>query len=213
MLKPILSFILIFMSESALAAPLHEAVLEGNDVQIAHLLKLGAEIDERDAKGQTPLLLAVGEGNLAVAKLLLKSGASVNKQADNKDTPWLLAGASGRTEILKLMWPMKPDLSMRNRYGGNALIPACERGHVDTVEFLLTTDIDVDHVNDLGWTCLLEAVILGDGGKDHQNIVKLVLDNGGNPNLADKDGVTALTHAKSKGQAEIAALIETAGGR
>jgi len=43
--------------------------------------------------------------------------------------------------------------------GGNALIPACERGHIDTVTVLLTTKIDVNHVNNLGWTCLLEAVI------------------------------------------------------
>ena len=56
------------------------------------------------------------------------------------------------------------------------MIPACERGHVDTVRFLLTTGIDVDHVNNLGWTCLLEAVILGDGGAAHQQIVTLLLD-------------------------------------
>ncbi len=63
----------------------------------------------------------------------------------------LLAGALGRTEILMLKIPKKPDLSIRNRYGGNALIPACERGHVETVKLLLTTDINVDHVNNLGW--------------------------------------------------------------
>ena len=78
--------------------------------------------------------------------------------------------------MLKMMWPLKPDLAIRNRYGGNALIPACERGHVDTVKFLLTTDIDVDHVNNLGWTCLLEAIILGKrAALTHQTIVKMVL--------------------------------------
>jgi ankyrin repeat protein len=77
----------------------------------------------------------------------------------------------------------------------------------------LTTEIDVDHVNNLGWTCLLEAVILGDGGKAHQDIVKMLLDKGADPNLADKDGISPLAHAKAKGQKEIAKLIRAAGGK
>jgi hypothetical protein len=61
-------------------------------------------------------------------------------------------------------WPPAPTWQSTNRYGGTALIPACHYGHVETVRLLLGTAIDVDHVNNLGWTALLEAVILGDGG-------------------------------------------------
>lgn len=57
------------------------------------------------------------------------------------------------------------DLKSINRYGGTALIPAAHRGHVETVRELLKTRIDVDHVNRLGWTALLEAVMLGDGAR------------------------------------------------
>ena len=137
----------------------------------------------------------------------------INARAKNKDTPWLLAGAAGRTEIIRAMIPLGPDLSIRNRYGGNALIPACERGHVETIKLLLTTAIDVDHVNNLGWTCLLEIVILGDGGPRHVEAARLVLDAGANPNLADKDGVSPLSHARAKGQSEVGALIEKVGGK
>ena len=73
--------------------------------------------------------------------------------------------------------------------------------------------IDVNHVNDLGWTCLLEIVILGDGGPRHVEAARLVLDAGANPNLADKEVVSPLAHARAKGQAEVAALIEKAGGK
>ena len=52
---------------------------------------------------------------------------------------------------------------------------------------LLKTKIDVDHVNGLGWTALLEAVILGDGSKRYQQIVDLLVKGGANVNLADKD--------------------------
>jgi Ankyrin repeats (many copies) len=78
---------------------------------------------------------------VAAAVLLVEAGSDINAQAANLDSPWLLAGALGRTEILRHMIPKGPDLSLRNRFGGNALIPACERGHVETVKLLLTTKI------------------------------------------------------------------------
>ncbi len=177
------------------------------------LIAAKADLEQRDGHRQTPLLLAVAGNHVAVAKALLAAGASPNAQAANQDTPWLLAGASGRTEIIAAMLPLKPDLSLRNRYGGNALIPACERAHVETAKLLLTSGIDVNHVNNLGWTCLLEIVILGDGGPRHREVAKLVLDAGADPNLADKDGVSPLQHARKRGQGEIAKLIAAAGGR
>jgi ankyrin repeat protein len=73
---------------------------------------------------------------------------------------------------------------------------------------LLATAIDVDHVNSLGWTALLEAVILGDGGPVHQEIVKLLLSGGADTEKADNGGVTPLAHAKSRGFTEIAKMLE-----
>ncbi len=176
------------------------------------LVSAGAEVDARDAQGRTPLLIAVDRNNLRLALLLMRAGASINAQAANMDTPWLLAGARGRGDMLRAMIPLRPDLSIRNRFGGNALIPACERAHLDAIRILLTTGIDVNHVNNLGWTCLLEIVILGQGGSGHQEAARLVLGAGANPNIADRDGVTPLAHARARGQTEVALMIEQAGG-
>lgn len=194
-------------------APLLEAAERGDTAGLDRLIAAGAPIDAANASGQTPLLLAVQNNHLAVATRLIDAGADINAQAANRDTPWLLAGALGRTAMLRHMFPKGPDFSIRNRFGGNALIPACERAHIDTVAFLVTTPIDVNHVNNLGWTCLLEIVVLGDGGPRHAEVTKLVLDAGANPNIADRDGVTPLQHARRRGQREVAALVEAAGGR
>lgn len=194
------------------AAALRAAAAAGDGPLVGRLLAAGTPVDEADGDGRTALLEAVASDHTTVAGTLLEAGADVNAQATNRDTPWLLAGASGRTEILRLMLSKGPDLSIRNRFGGNALIPACERAHVDTVRFLLAeSDIDVDHVNDLGWTCLLEAVILGDGGADHQEVVRLVLAAGADPDLADREGVTPLAHARRAGQDAVVALLVAAG--
>ena len=195
------------------AAQVRSAAATGDLQAIEIAIRDRIALDQPDGSGQTALLLAVAGGHDAAALALIDGGASINAVAGNKDTPWLLAGALGRATVLQRMLAAGPDLGLRNRYGGNALIPACERGHVEAIAVLLASKIDVDHVNDLGWTCLLEIVILGDGSPRHREAARLVLEAGANPNLADRDRVSPLTHAKRRGFVEIARSIESGGGR
>ena len=60
--------------------------------------------------------------------------------------------------MLETLATREPDLSIENRYGGLSVIPASERGHVGYVRRVVRTNIDVSHVNRLGWTALLEAL-------------------------------------------------------
>ena len=78
---------------------------------------------------------------------------------------------------------------------------------------LLKTRIDVDHVNRLGWTALLEAIILGDGGPVHTEIVRLLVTHGASVQRADKQGVTPLAHAEQRGQRKIVEILQRAGAR
>ncbi|HVL23876.1 MAG TPA: ankyrin repeat domain-containing protein, partial [Thermomicrobiales bacterium] len=84
-------------------------------------------------------------------------------------------------------------------------------GHVETVRILIDAGVDVNHVNNLGWTGLLEAIILSDGGPAHVEIVRMLVAAGADVNLADFEGVTPLQHAQMRGYWEIAALLEAAG--
>ena len=83
----------------------------------------------------------------------------------------------------------------------------------EIVERLLQTKIEVDHVNRLGWTALLEAIILGGGDRRHTQVVRLLVDAGANFRIADSEGVTPLTHARRRGYTEMIALLERAGAR
>jgi len=89
--------------------------------------------------------------------------------------------------------------------------PASERGHVKYVRRVVRTGIDVNHVNDLGWTALLEAVILGDGSRPYQQIVRILLDAGADPAVADRDGVTVRQHARDRRQVAVERILKKAG--
>ncbi len=185
----------------------------GDLATLARQLDAGQAVDTRDGRGRTALLLATRANQVEAARLLIGRGADVNAKDDIADTPYLYAGAEGRTEILKLALATGADLKDTNRYGGTALIPAAEKGHPDNVQLLLEAGVDPDHVNGLGWTALLEAVVLTDGGPVHQRIVQQLIAGGADVNIADRDGVTPLAHARQRGFSAMVLLLEQAGAR
>ncbi|UNY98923.1 ankyrin repeat domain-containing protein [Zhouia spongiae] len=181
-----------------------------NDVQsVKKMLENGAEVNTEDNNKRSLLLIATNKGYYAMARLLVKHGADVNQQAVNLDSPFLYAGASGQTELVRLFLENGAKFDVFNRYYGSALIPACERGHVETVRLLANTkNYPIDHINRLGWTALMEAVILGDGSKKYQQIVQILKEAGAKPDIPDHDGVTPLQHAQKRGFKEIVDLLK-----
>ncbi|MCX5200403.1 hypothetical protein OG897_02850 [Streptomyces sp. NBC_00237] len=185
----------------------------GDPHAIRSALRDGARVTARDAELRTPLLHASLGSHVEAARLLVAAGADPNAQDLREDNAWLVTGVTGNVAMMRTLLSADPapDLKLCNRFGGISVFPASERGHVTYVRAVLTeTDTDVDHVNRLGWTALLEAVILGDGGRPHQEVVEALLAAGATPTLADNDGVTPLTHAERRGFDGIARLIRDA---
>lgn len=183
------------------------AAESGDADMVAVALRAGADIETRDEHDRTALLLTATHDHVAAAKVLVAMGADPDALDDRHDTPWLVTGVTGSVAMLEALLPADPDLTIRNRFGGLSPIPASERGHVDYVRRVVQTDVDINHINDLGWTALLEAVILGDGGQNHQEIVQILLEAGAEPAITDHDGLTALQHAERRGYQKIARLL------
>jgi ankyrin repeat protein len=142
-------------------------------------------------------------------RLLVAAGADVDAQDDMRSNAFLALGETGDVAVLDEVLRANPDVGLTNRFGGTALIPAADRGHVEMVRALLhRTKIDIDHINDLGWTALLEAVILGDGGPAHQEIVRLLVAAGADRSIGDNAGVTPRQHAKAMGFTEIVSILD-----
>jgi len=194
--------------------PLIDAAERGDTAGALRLIADGADINLQDARGRTPVMAATHANRVETVGALISAGADINVRDNLKDNPFLYAGAEGLLDILLLTIAAGADTRITNRFGGTALIPAAERGHVAVVETLLTrTDVDINHINNLGWTALLEAIVLSDGGPRHQRIVQLLIDHNADLTIADKDGVTPLEHARRRGFAEIARALIQAGAR
>ena len=187
-----------------------QAVDQQNEQQVQELLAQSTEVDIQNDKGETPLLIATHQNNVAIAKALIDAGADINKQDAIQDSPYLYAGAQGKTEILAYMLAHRePDQTVVNRYGGNALIPAAEKGHLENVKQLLEDGrADINHQNNFGYTALIEAVALTDGSPLYQDIVAELLKHDANTELRDNNDKTALDYAKEKGYTEIEAMLK-----
>jgi ankyrin repeat protein len=100
-----------------------------------------------------------------------------------------------------------------SRYDGTALIAAAHLGHAEVVRILITAGAPLDHVNNLGWTAVMESIVLGDGGARHSDALKALLDAGANPNIADRAGLTPLAHARARGYRRMVELLEAGKAR
>jgi len=186
--------------------------VENNDVEkVQEILQDSSyPINETNSKGETPLLIATHKNYIEVAKHLIDAGADINQQDHLQDSAYLYAGAQGKTEILKYMLGhAEPNQKVVNRYGGNALIPAAEKGHLDNVKLLLQDGrADIDHQNKFGYTALIEAVALTDGSVLYQRIVQELLAYNANRELRDNWGKTALDYAKEMGYTKMITMLE-----
>lgn len=172
----------------------------------------GVDLNTTTVQRTSAITLAAQLPHYDCVAWLMRAGADINQQDNTCLNPFLIACLNNDLRLLRLLLPASPDLNRLTRFGGVGLTPASEKGHVPIVrELLAHTAINVNHTNFLGWTPLLEAIVLNDGGRDQQAIVQLLLDNGASPHLTDKYGKTPLQLARSLGYDAIATQLIQAG--
>jgi uncharacterized protein len=186
----------------------HAAAAHGSADEILRLVRAGTNLDERDRNGRTPLHVAAFQGHGAAAQALIAAGADPHLLDNQRydavtiadDVPTLkallAAGASAKL--------------VTSIYDGTALIAAAHLGHDGVVRELIRAGAPLDHINNLGWTALIEAVILGDGGPRHVETVRALVAAGADAGLADRQELTPLQHAQRRGYAAMASLLEQA---
>jgi ankyrin repeat protein len=160
------------------------------------------------ARLNTALIDAAWRNDVRRASRLIARGADVNAKDESVQSAYLIATSEGHLELLRLTLRHGADVSSKDSFNGTGLIRAADRGHADIAGRLVQADVEVDHVNNLGWTALHEAIILGDGSPRYLDTVRVLVAAGADVRLASRrDGVTPLQHAAGRGHDQIANLL------
>ena len=194
---------------------LHAAAQRGDLAAVKALLAAGAaDANARDAFGRTPLHVATFARQREVIGALARGGANLGLLEGDRYDAVTIASVADDEETLRLLLALGASARLTtSRYDGTALIAAAHLGHDGVVRQLIAAGAPLDHVNNLHWTALIEAVMLGDGGARHQAVVKALLAAGANTQLADREGRTPLALARERGHGALVKQLEAAVAR
>lgn len=201
-------------AELKIYAGLHEAAAKGDAAEITKLIAAGEKPNIQDSKSRTPLHVAVFFGKYDAVRALLNAGANANAIEYERYDPVTIASVKNDVEMLKIL--LEGGASAKNitsRYDGTALIAAAHLGHTEIVKLLIAAKAPLNHVNNLGWTALMESIVLGNGGGNHTATLKALVEARADVNIPDRQRITPLQQARTRGYSEMARILEAAGAR
>jgi ankyrin repeat protein len=201
-------------AELRLYGGLHAAAARGDVLELEQRIASGEDREAVDGRHRTPLHVAVYRRQHNAARALIRLGADPNKLEIDRYDIITIAAVAGDVPMLKLALEGGGNpRAITSRYDGTALIAAAHLGHTEIVKTLIAAGAPLDHVNNLQWTALIESIVLGDGGSNHTETLRALVEAGANVNIPDGRGSTPLKLARDRGYREMGAILEKAGAK
>ena len=198
-------------AEAARYTGLHAAAHKGELAVIDRLVAAKADLNARDAYGRTPLHVATFARERGAIRALAKAGADLHLLENDRYDCVTIAAVADDEESLRLLLALGASARLvTSRYDGTALIAAAHLGHDGVVKQLIAARAPLNHVNNLHWTAVIEAIVLGNGGPRHQETLRTLIEAGANLQRADGQGNTPLALARQRGYREMVQMLEKA---
>ena len=130
-------------------------IIEKNDInEIQNLIDTGADVNEPDENGFTPLMIAANGRNPETVKALIKAGANVNSVFKYGETPLMQAvrGWCANPEIVKILLNAGANVNVADEHGKTPLMYATEGLFIEpeTVKILLKAGRRANAANNSG---------------------------------------------------------------
>lgn len=193
---------------------LHAAAARGDVAEIEKRIAAGENKEATDSRQRTPLHVAGYRKQHDAARALIRLGADPNKLEIDRYDIITIAAVANDLPMLKLALEGGGNpKAITSRYDGTALIAAAHLGHVEIVRMLIAAKAPLDHVNNLKWTALIESIVIGDGGRNHTETLRALVEAGADVNIPDGSGATPLKLAQSRGYREMVVILQRAGAK
>jgi len=193
---------------------LHAAAARGDIADIEKRIAAGEDREAVDARQRTPLHVAVYQKRHDATRALIRFGADPNKLEIDRYDIITIAAVANDVPMLRIAIEGGGNArAITSRYDGTALIAASHLGHAEVVRMLIEAKAPLDHVNNLKWTALIESIVLGDGGRNHTETLRALVEAGADVNIPDGNGSTPLKLAQGRGYREMVAILEMAGAK
>jgi len=198
------------------ATPLHQAAEDDDEDVIKALAAMGADVNEPDEDGQTPLMAAASFGNADACRTLVQDcGAEVDARDQVGDTALHEAAREGDVEVVKtLLYDCDARLDVRNKLGCTPLHIASHAGHTSVVKALVKAGAAVKGLGSEmagGYSALHVAAANGSN-----SCLQALLENGAEIRHSASEGElsntggTALEVAEANNQQEACKILRNA---
>ncbi len=196
------------------------AVIENDTLQLQRLIEEGADINQRDQYGRTPLIYAAEAGKYVTVKLLLSKHAdphtpsevgtppAAQQTSENPATSQeygralYKAALRGHVKCVRLLIAHDASVNYEDEEGGTALIKSAYHGQTEMLQMLLDNGANIEHTTEGGFTALTNAA-----GEGHAECIEILLKHKANIEHTTKTGNTALTDAATRGHAECLEIL------
>jgi ankyrin repeat protein len=185
---------------------LFRAIREGKGVFAEGLVvEKRANVNARNAQGETPLHRAVERGMPRLTKLLIDSGANVRARSEHGETPLHLAALHSDPILVEMLLAAGADPNARNNAGESVVYWAALTGNTETVRVLVEHGANPD-VTDLKGNSPLHGA--ADGG--HEDTVRYLVKYASAPQGKNRAGQTPGDIARARGYKTIATIVDDA---
>uniref|UniRef100_A0A8C5GVK7 Ankyrin repeat domain 52 n=1 Tax=Gouania willdenowi TaxID=441366 RepID=A0A8C5GVK7_GOUWI len=187
---------------------LHVACYMGQEAVATELVNHGANVNQPNRCGYTPLHLAAVSTNGALClELLVNNGADVNQQSKEGKSPLHMAAIHGRFTRSQILIQNGGEIDCVDKYGNTPLHVAAKYGHELLISTLMTNGADTARRGIHGMFPLHLAVLYGFSDCCR----KLLSSAGFDINTPDNFGRTCLHAAASGGNVECLNLLLSSG--
>jgi ankyrin repeat protein len=179
------------------AEALFRSIENGDSAEFSRLLDAGVSFSAKNRQGETPLYVAAEKGEVDMARVLIARGADVKARTPNGETVLHAASMIESTALMTVLIEAGAEVGATNQDGETALQWAAQTGTFLAVKALADAGADLDAQDvRVGNTALHAAV-------SHDDIVLIhyLLSRNVRTDIRNKDGLTALELARSRGRA------------